>query len=353
MRHHRRVALADARRLDDDEIEARHLARRDRVAERRGDLGASVPRRERAHEHLRGVDRVHPDAVAEQRAAGLAPRRIDRDHRDVEAIALVEPEAPHQLVGERALPGPAGAGDAERGDRKLVGLLHHLVAELAGGAALERGDQPRERAPVARLDRLQILRCVRREILVAALDHVVDHALEAHLLAVLGRVDACDAVVVQGRDLRRHDHPAAAAEHLDVLAAALAQEIEHVLEVLDVPALVGADRDALRVLLQRRRDHLVDRAVVAEVDHLAARGLEDAPHDVDRRVVAVEQRRRGHEADLVLRLVGGELAADAEVGHRSRPGLEGSGPKFTAAGRRRTATAYYRNPPATPIEVTP
>ena len=44
-------------------------------------------------------------------------------------------------------------------------------------------------------------------------------------------------------------------------------------------------------------------AVVAEVDHLAAGRLQDAPHDVDRRVVAVEQRGRGDEADLVDRLV--------------------------------------------------
>ena len=104
-------------------------------------------------------------------------------------------------------------------------------------------------------------------------------------------------------DLARHDHAAAAAEDLDVPAAALAQQVDHVLEVLDVAALVRADRDALRVLLQRGRDDLVDRAVVAEVDHLGALALQDAPHDVDRRVVAVEQARRGDEADGVRRHV--------------------------------------------------
>ena len=61
-------------------------------------------------------------------------------------------------------------------------------------------------------------------------------------------------------------------------------------------------------------DDLVDRAVVAEVDHLGARGLQDAAHDVDRRVVAVEQARRRDEADLVLRLVD-ELGRVGEVGH--------------------------------------
>ena len=61
-------------------------------------------------------------------------------------------------------------------------------------------------------------------------------------------------------------------------------------------------------------DHLVHRAVVAEVDHLRAGGLQDAAHDVDRRVVAVEQARRGDEADLVLRLVDEALRL-GQVGH--------------------------------------
>ena len=90
-------------------------------------------------------------------------------------------------------------------------------------------------------------------------------------------------------DLGRHDHAAAAAEDLDVAAAPLAQQVEHVLEVLEVPALVGRHRDALHVLLERAVDDLVHRAVVAEVDDLGAGRLQDAPHDVDGRVVAVEQ----------------------------------------------------------------
>ena len=49
-----------------------------------------------------------------------------------------------------------------------------------------------------------------------------------------------DAVRVQLGDLARQDDAAAAAEDLDVLAAALAQQVDHVLEVLDVAALVRA-----------------------------------------------------------------------------------------------------------------
>jgi hypothetical protein len=195
-----------------------------------------------------------------------------------------------------------------------------LAQGRRGRAALERGDQAGEGASRRFVDapnRCQRGRRLRREVDVAAHHHLADHSGEAHALAVLGAVDALDAVGVQLGDLARHDDAAAAAEDADVRAAARLQQVDHVLEVLDVAALVRADRDALHVLLQRRGDDLVDRAVVAEVDHLGAHPLQDAPHDVDRRVVAVEQARRGDEAHLVARPVVGEgLVVGGKLGHR-------------------------------------
>ena len=107
----------------------------------------------------------------------------------------------------------------------------------------------------------------------------------------------------QPRDLVRDDDPAAAAEDPDVPGAGLGQQLRQVLEVLDVAALVGADRDALRVLLEHRVDDLADRAVVPEVHDLGALRLQDAAHDVDRGVVPVEQRGRGHEPHRMHRHV--------------------------------------------------
>jgi hypothetical protein len=46
-------------------------------------------------------------------------------------------------------------------------------------------------------------------------------------------------------------------------------------------------------------DHFSGRAIVAQVDHLGARGLKDAPHDVDRCIVPVKERRRGDNSDVV------------------------------------------------------
>src|SRR5437867_3229996 len=58
---------------------------------------------------------------------------------------------------------------------------------------------------------------------VAASQHVLHHALEPQLPAVVGRVDAGDAGRLQGVALVRQDHAAAPAEDLDVSCAPLVE----------------------------------------------------------------------------------------------------------------------------------
>ena len=102
----------------------------------------------------------------------------------------------------------------------------------------------------------------------------------------------------------------------EVVTAALTQQFDHVLEVLDMTALVAADGDTLRVFLQRRGHHFIHRSVVPQVNHFGAHALQDAAHDVDGRVVAVEQRSSGDEANLVFRAVFGKgLVFGGQVGH--------------------------------------
>ena len=69
-----------------------------------GQLSVGAARRQRAEEDLRRVavvDAVHADAVAEQRSTAPAAGRVDREDGDAELVLLVEPEAAHELVGER------------------------------------------------------------------------------------------------------------------------------------------------------------------------------------------------------------------------------------------------------------
>ena len=127
--------------------------------------------------------------------------------------------------------------------------------------------------------------------------------LEAELLAVGGREDARHAAPVELLDLLGHDHPAPPAVDAHVAAPPGAQAVEQVGEVLHVAALVGADGHGLNVFGHHGGGHLVDRTVVAEVDDLGPLTLEEPAHDVDGRVVAVEEGGRGHHPHRVHRAV--------------------------------------------------
>ena len=214
-----------------------------------------------------GVDGVHPDAVAEQGAAPLAPGGVDGQHRQPELVLLVEAEAADQLVGQRRLARAARAGDAEHGGPASAGRRR------PGRWSRPRpGPACRSSAAVMTRARLRWSPASSdstsagdggRPGVVALGDHGVDHGRQAHGLAVLGREDAGHPVVLELRDLGGHDRPAAPAVDAHVAAALLAQPVDQVLEVLDVAALVGADRHPLDVLLDGGGHHLVDRAVVA------------------------------------------------------------------------------------------
>ena len=110
------------------------------LRQRRGELGAGVARRQRAHEDLVGVDGIHADAVAEQRAARALARRVDRDDGDAQTIVLIEAQAQDQFVGQRGLAGAAGAGDAEHGSLDAGGRLQQRLARCAASSA---GSRPR------------------------------------------------------------------------------------------------------------------------------------------------------------------------------------------------------------------
>ncbi len=131
--------------------------------------------------------------------------------------------------------------------------------------------------------------------------------------AVVRVIDALDAVLFEFADFLRRDGAAATAEDLDVAGVAFAQHVDHVLEVLDVAALVGRQRDAVGVFLQRSADHVLDAAVVAEVDDFGALRLDEPTHDVDRRVVAVEEAGRGDETQRRGRFRGDRGFAGGEA----------------------------------------
>ena len=142
-----------------------------------------------------------------------------------------------------------------------------------------------------------------------AINQIPDHRFEAQLHAIVRVVNPLDAVLHQLRDFFRRNRAATAAEYLDMFCAELTQPIDHVGEELHMTALVRTDRDAVGIFLDSRPHDVVDAAVVAEVDNLDALGLYQAAHDVDRRIVAVEQGCRRNEAQR------GGIPLDGGAGH--------------------------------------
>ena len=298
----RRVPLADAGGLDDDEVVGRGAEDIEDVTERLGHL-ALPPGGHRAEEDPVAVEGVHPDAVPEQGPPTATAGGVDGDDCGAELVLLVHPQPADDLVGEARLAGAAGPGDAEDGDGASRGRATDLGEDrLAEGSGLGAGDGSGHRCPVPGEEGMDVDGRRGVQVGVAGRDDLRHHAGQAEPLAVLGTEDR-HARVAQPGDLVGDDDPSAAADHLDVVGARLTEQLDEVLEVLDVAALVGADRDALDVLLDRRVDDLLDGAVVAEVDDLGPLALHDPSHDVDRRVVPVEQARRGDDADRV----GGDL----------------------------------------------
>jgi hypothetical protein len=290
------VALPDARRLDEHEIEARGPVERDHVRQHRAGGEMLAARRERAHENLRGRERVHADAVSQQRAAGTSSRRIDGDHGDL-PVGKRTRETQQQLVGERALARAARARETddrrallsrhERGDRTPQIVAFRLVVVPA---AFEQRDGARDGAMIAgRRDRGG--RPARGLPPADAREHILDHAGEPETATVLRRVDLGHPVAFERGDFVGRDRAAAADDDADVVGAELAQHVDHVAEILVVPALVTADRDGVGILGDGGAHDVGDAAVVAEMHHLRATGLQQPADHVDGGVVAVEKGR--------------------------------------------------------------
>ena len=193
---------------------------------------------------------------------------------------------------------PAAAGSSSPADSSCV---IHCATALG-----VRGRERRE------------LRQRARRRAAALVEQRADHALEPERAALGGAEDPRHAARLERARLFGRDRAAAPAVHADVRPAELAEPLDEVAEELHVAALVRRHRDGARVLLDRGRRDLLDRAVVAEVDHLGALRLEQPAHDVDRGVVAVEQRRGGHHAHAV-RLAHGMQRNDRGRGAHAPP----------------------------------
>lgn len=131
--------------------------------------------------------------------------------------------------------------------------------------------------------------------------NIVDHAIQAQALPILGSVDPFNPVGFEFRNLIRGDRPAPPDHDRDVLRAFSGQLIHKIFEILHVTTLVGAHRNRLCILRKGGLNELRNRAVVSEMHHFRALGKQETPDQVDCGIVTVEKRCGRHETDRFRR----------------------------------------------------
>ena len=183
------VALPDAGRLDDDQVEARGLQHGDR----RGEVLGQPPTRA-ASGHRPEEDVARRGLLAAEAVTGFIRIRspsnapptppvagVDGEHGDAQLVLLVAPEPPQQLVGQRRLARAARPRDAQHRD-----LLPRREVDLRQAAALGECQYAGDGGGIAGAEPVEGLRRD-GEVDVALLDHQVDHPGQPEPLAVVGR----------------------------------------------------------------------------------------------------------------------------------------------------------------------
>ncbi len=240
------------------------------------------------------VEGIHPDAVAEERASGLALGGVHRKygHR---LVRKIQDKPADELVHQTGLAGSACTGNAQYRNLSLQVFLAQGTEQDVRliGKVLNGRYQPGHSPEISFFNGLDLpvegAACLK----VALCQQVVDHALQAHLSSVIRAVDPADAISVEFLYFRGQDGAAATTKNLDVAAIALLEQIVDILEKFVVSTLIGGNGNALHVLLDGSLDDLQGRAVVPHVDDLCSTALHDAPHDVDGGIVPVKQGRGG------------------------------------------------------------
>ena len=134
-------------------------------------------------------------------------------------------------------------------------------------------------------------------------NQVIDHSLQAHSAAIVGRIDTSNPVAVKFFDLLRKDGSSSSAKDLDMSRSFFFEQIKHVLKKFHMTALIGSDCDSLYVFLNGAVDNFLYRTIMSEVNHFTARRLDDSAHDINRCIVSVKKRGGGDDPDVVFGFV--------------------------------------------------
>jgi hypothetical protein len=128
--------LSDTHGFKQHHIEVRRLQHVEHIARRTRQPAEMTASRDRTDEHpLIGEMLLHPNPVAEDRAARVRARGIDRKHRDALALLAIEPNQP---IDQGAL---ARAGRARHADHIGVAIMNEDPLEQLERARVSFIDQ--------------------------------------------------------------------------------------------------------------------------------------------------------------------------------------------------------------------
>ena len=83
----------------------------------------------------------------------------------------------------------------------------------------------------------------------------------------------------------------------------LAKKLHHIAKILHMPTLIRTQRYALNILLNSTMYNLVNATVMPQMDHLRSATLQNTPHNINRRIMPIEQACCGNYPDLIFALI--------------------------------------------------
>ena len=138
---------------------------------------------------------------------------------------------------------------------------------------------------------------------IAFLQHIVNHTLQSHCTTIIRMIDTRNTVFVKLFNFFGKDCSTTTTKNADMSTASFLQQIEHILEVFHMSALVRRHRNCIRILFNRTIHNFIYTSVVTKVNHLSTTTLHDTTHDIDRSIMTIEKGGCCNNSDFIFRLI--------------------------------------------------
>ena len=264
------IALTDSAGLHHDQIITRHLQNAHSIVYVRTQRQVGLTGCHRTHVHTVVVDTIHSNAIAQQGTACFSFRWVDGNDGQL-LLRKIREEPSHQLIHQTTFARAAGTCNAQNGGFDRLGLTAQIVQHglILIGVIFSRRNQSRDVqfGLYARIQFLFFALKLRTSGIIGLHHQIIDHALQTHRPAIVGRINPRDAIIHEFFDLFRQNHTATTTKNLDVLGTSFLQQIIHVFEVLVVTALVAGHGNGVGILLNGGLHHLLHTAIVTQVNH--------------------------------------------------------------------------------------